>query len=113
MIEMKRQIIFCGDCQIEFDAVSKLLDEGWILDPSLTDGKPYRLENATVWPLVLYESEEEKPKLIEEEKVGEFDDVVDVKSVEFAEVAGLVKEGYVVQSIYAKNTIMVKRVEKK
>ncbi len=102
---MKRQIML-AETQADLNFVGGMLTEGWILDPELTDGKPYRLEANTVWPMILLEEGDVRPA---EKKAGEFDDVVDVKSAEFQEVAELVRQGYVVQSIYAKNTILIKR----
>lgn len=108
---MKRQTILATNFE-EYELVDTKLDDGWVLDPTLTDGKPYRLENVTVWPLVLYESEDEKPKPVSELKVGEFDDVGSLRDVPNADVDGLLKDGYVIYQIFSKNTILLKRSPK-
>jgi hypothetical protein len=105
---MNRRFILASD-QVQLDAATKLMAEGWEIAPEY-EGKPIRLEWSLVFPLVLYESEEERPQPVEEErKAGEFDDVEDVKSAEFTEVAELKKQGWTVQSLYAKNVLMIKR----
>lgn len=106
---MKRALIY-AQTQLDYDTLKEYLIKGWVLDPALTDGKPYRLENNTVWPLILYESEEEKPK--PEMKQGEFDSVIDVVDSPHAEVKDWVAKGYVVHAIYATKTILVKCKEK-
>ena len=108
---MKHCMMFCEN-QADFNAASKAMEqEGWLLDP-LFDSKPLRLEAAIVFPLVKYESEEEKPKAVEEVKAGEFDDVDDMKDVPNAEVSDLLKQGYQIQTIYQKNTILLKKKQK-
>ena len=103
---MKREIVLALNQQ-DLSRIQKLLDEGFVLDPTLTDGKPYRLDEATVWPLILYESEDEKPK--PEQSKGEFDDVEDLKDVPHSEVGEYLKQGYRIHVIYAKNTVLLKR----
>ncbi len=102
---MKRQIML-AETQADYNFVGGMFAEGWVLEPTLTDGKPYRLDNATVWPLVLYEEGDAKPIT---EKIGEFDDVEDLKDVPNSDVSELLKQGYKIQTIYQKNTILVKR----
>jgi hypothetical protein len=105
---MNRRFILASD-QVQLDAASKLLAEGGEIAPEY-EGKPIRLEWSLVFPLVLYESEEKRPQLeVEERKPGEFDDVEDVKSAEFSEVADLKKQGWIVQALYVKNVLMLKR----
>ena len=103
---MKREIVVADDTE-SMSYVANLLNQGYVLDPTLTANKPYLLENSTVWPLVLYENDGEKPK--PETKAGEFDDVVDVIEVQFGGVPDKIKEGYAVQTIYAKCIVMIKR----
>lgn len=105
---MKREIVVADDSE-SMMYVAKLLSEGYVLDPTLTRGTPYLLETSTVWPLVFYETVEERPK--PETKIGEFDNVVDVIEVQFGGVPDKIKEGYTVQTIYAKAVIMLKRQE--
>lgn len=107
---MKRGIFRC-ETQGEYRPLRDALDEGWILDPMLTSGKPYILENATIWPLVFYENDEEKPKTTEEKKLSEFDTVESFKDVPNAEVDALLKQGYIIYQIFSKNTILLKRKE--
>ena len=121
---MKRQTIMAKGVAIDigppmnsewvndYRLIDKLLLEGWVLDSTLTSGKPYVLDAVTVWPLVFYESEDEKPKAIEEVKLSEFSDVEDMKDVPNAEVSDLLKQGYQIQTIYQKNCIMLKRKQK-
>lgn len=104
---MKHILVFAND-QVGFDKANGCMAEGWELDPRF-DGKPLRMDAAVVFPLVLYESEEERPKPFEEVRKGEFDDVVSMRDVANGDVDGLLKEGYVIHSIYAKNTILLKR----
>ena len=104
---MKREIILCQS-QGDYDRARDLLGQGWEFDLRVSD-HPMHLDAGHVFALVLYESDAERPKPVEERKPGEFDDVVDVKSVEFPEVEAFVKQGYVVQSLYAKNVLMIKR----
>jgi len=93
----------------DYEAIKLQLDNGWTLDPILTDGKPYRLDESTVWPLVKFDTEQEAFQY-NTRKMGEFEDVVEVREVPHGEqVASLVKEGFTVQAIYSKSTIMVKR----
>lgn len=106
--EMKR-IIYRAETEKDYLMVTSYFSEGYVLDPFLTDGKPYRLDSVTIWPLVFYESDAEKPVVAVEEKKGEFEDVIDVKDATFDKVEELIKQGYTVQSIYAKSTILVKR----
>lgn len=105
---MKR-IIYRAETEKDYLMVTSYFSEGYVLDPFLTDGKPYRLDSVTIWPLVFYESDAEKPVVAVEEKKGEFEDVIDVKDATFDKVEELIKQGYTVQSIYAKSTILVKR----
>jgi len=90
------------DGSIKLRELDKLIEEGWTVE------KTYVLDNAAIFSLTLAEEGD-----VVEEKRGEFGDVVDVQSVDFNQVEEMVKKGYVVQSIYAKNTIMLKREMKK
>jgi len=108
---LKRQIAK-ADTAADYLAVSQLLSEGWVLDPILCpDGKPYRLDFTIVWPLVFYESEEEKSQIVEEKK-GEFDDVVSIVSVDIAEADKYLSQGYTLLDHYAKTVTLVKRKAK-
>jgi len=104
---LKRDLFFVND-QFTLNFVKQKLAEGWVLDPTF-ESKPLRMDAATIFPLVLYEPNDEKP--IDEDKPGEFDGVVSLKEAPNAEVDNLLKEGYVIQAIYAKSTILVKRKE--
>jgi len=107
---MKRTIILASE-QDDYNSVQRSLDNGYVLDPAIHRGEPFGLENGIVYHLVFYENEDEKPKLEEEKKIGEFDDVEDMKDVPNAEVSDLLKQGYRIQIIYQKNTILLKRKE--
>lgn len=112
---MKRKLVFCND-QFTLNLLSTDLEGGWILDPAY-DAKPLRLDNAVIFPLVLYEDDLERAyadeqKASAEVKVGEFDGVVSLRDVPNAEVDPLLKDGYVIQAIYAKSTILLKRQAK-
>lgn len=98
MVETK--IMFCMD-QNDFEIVNAELQKGWILNPNIYDGKPLRLEAAVVYHLAKY-SEEELTELNQKEEI------VSVKSVDLNEVDDLLKEGYVVKELYAKNAVLVK-----
>jgi hypothetical protein len=109
---LKRQIVK-ADTAADYLAVSQFLSEGWVLDPILCpDGKPYRLDFAIVWPLVFYESEEEKPQIMEEKKAGEFDDVESIVSVDIAEADKYLSQGYTLLDHFAKTVTLVKRKPK-
>lgn len=108
---MKRSV-FRAETLQDYECLDELLEKGWVLDPVLTDGKPYRLDALTIWPLVFYEKEEERPTAMEEMKAGEFDDVVDFKDVPNTDVQLALNEGYVIHAIYQKNTILVRRKTK-
>jgi hypothetical protein len=77
-------------------------DLGYVLDPLL--GKPVVAGDSVHYLLVKYELEEEKPKT-----VSEFSDVISLKEAPNAEVDTYLNQGYQVQAIYAKATVMVKR----
>ncbi len=111
---MKR-IIIRAETQDDYEkSVQSYLDNGYVLDQSIAS-HPMVLENHTVWPLILYEKEEEKPK--EEKKVGEFDDILDVATIDNEGqsqthetiLSQRIKEGWTVYAIYQKNVIVVKR----
>lgn len=103
---MKR-VFLLAETQTDYANILTHFKEGFVLDPEL---KLIKLDNATVWPLIQYESEEEKPK--PETKQGEFDSVTDVVDSPHAEVKDWVAKGYVVHAIYATKTILVKCKEK-
>lgn len=108
---MKRLMLYCFDVPT-FSEVANLLSEGWIMD-SLFESKPIRMDNAVAFPLVLYESEEEKPKEVaEERRPGPLEDVVEVLNVDSFDVAKKYAEGYRVHEIYAKTVTMIRRTEK-
>jgi len=105
---MKR-CIFLASGQDEYTSVQRILDRGWVLDPAIHRGEPFGLEASIVYHLVFYEGEE-KPKL--EEKLGDFNGVTSLKDVPNAEVDALLEQGYIIHTVYAKNTILLKRKEK-
>jgi len=94
---MKYRILLIKD-KADLDVVNRSTDEGW------TPMKAY--SNNDSYIIQLSQGEEE-------EKRGEFDDVIDVKAVDFDDVGDMVIRGYIVQSIYAKNVIMIRRMEVK
>jgi len=107
---MKR-LLLVAQIQAEYTVVQTYLDKGWQLNPLfVSDSKPYRLDTSTVWPLILYESEDEKPT--PEFKPGEFDDVTDIKEASHNEVGQWIAKGYMVQRIDAKQTVLVLRSPK-
>jgi len=103
---MKRQIIVATTPEA-YTLVSQRLSDGWVLDPTIHRGEPFGLEASIVYHLVLYESEDEKPK--PEEKLGDFNGVTSLKDVPNAEVDALLEQGYIIHTVYAKNTILLKR----
>jgi len=103
---MERRIWFCTD-QPAFNEVNRLLEQGWVLDPDIYDGRPIRLENSVVYHLVKYEEGEEPVEA--EGPAGKFDGVVSVRSVPLNEVDELLAEGYEVVELYAKTATLIKR----
>lgn len=101
-------IVLYVDGDGKTEKLNQYLAEGWVLHPEV---RTVTLDVAAIYHLVRYtEVEQLALEALEVEvKRGEFEDVVDVKSAEFPEVEGLVKEGYVVQSLYAKNVLLIKR----
>lgn len=101
---MKRAIIHIASSHGLSDLLN-LLDQGYVLDPQL---KIVRLDTCAIYHLIKYEEGEEP---VEQEKKGEFDDVVDVKQVSFEEVSSMISQNYRVYNIYAKHVIMVKEAK--
>ena len=99
---MIHRLIYAAN-QKELDSVQTLLTNGYELDPEYA--KPIHMELALVYPLVLYESEEERPKPVDESKPSEFDDVLETREIPH----GLVPEGFRVHAVYQKNLIVVRR----
>lgn len=107
---MEAKILFAGN-QSAFDEVNEHFEKGWVLNPSVYDGKPCRLENAIVYHLVRY-SEEEKAQL-EKEGIGPGEPkIIDVKGVSFPEVEDLIAKGFEVHQIYSKNVVLTKKLER-
>lgn len=124
---------FLATVNVTYTELDKLLADGWILDPWLNGGKPYRLDAAMVWPLIKFDSQEEKdaqvkaraeeekrlgevaasvyPETEEQRKLGPLEDVCDVITVEPTQVAEKYKQGYRVQEVYAKSVTMIRRAE--
>ncbi|MBA7646859.1 hypothetical protein ES703_54625 [subsurface metagenome] len=88
-----------------YDQVVQLLDDGWILDPNIYKGAPMRLEEAIVYHLIKFSQDELAAKA--KEKTLE-PQIVDIKKVPHDEVEALVKQGYKVETIYAKDVVLVK-----
>jgi len=89
------------------ESVNRELNNGWILDP-LFNSKPIRLENAVIYHLAKF-TEEELMELQEEPVESE---IVSVRSVGLDGVDELLKEGYTVHALYAKNAVLVKKEAK-
>lgn len=87
------------------DKLSKMFNDGWILDP-LFNSKPIRLENAVIYHLIKYSPEEKTEFEASEAKVES------VKSVGYEQVDELIKQGYQPRDYYAKIVIMIKMEEK-
>lgn len=100
---MYRLIHFCIN-QPNFNTVCDLFKEGWILDPSIYDGKPLRLENGVVYHLVKYE-EGEAP--VEEAEAR----IESIKSVAINEADEWLAQGYEVKDTFAKTVTLVKLSE--
>jgi len=94
--------------QKEYDVVNNAFEAGWVLDPDMYGGKPVRLENAVIYHLVQYESEDEKP-VVEEEIEQE---IISIQSVPINEADRLVQAGYVLKDTFAKTVTLVKYAEK-
>jgi len=88
-----------------YDQVVQLLADGWILDPNIYKGVPMRLETGIVYHLIKYSEEELAARAREKELEPQ---IVDVKKVPHDEVEALVKQGYKVETIYAKDVVLVK-----
>jgi len=88
----------------DFDVINVLLNEGWILNPSIYGGKPLRLDNAVVYHLIKYTPEE----VFELSQVEPEDQIVSVRKVEHEQVDQWIKKGYQVREIYANHTVLVK-----
>ena len=102
---MKRAILLANDI-IGFYFVKKHFEEGWVLDPTIYGGKPLRLENAAVYHLVLYESEDEKPQPKKEKKI------ISIKSLAIEDADDWLTRGYEVLDRYSKTVTVGKYGEK-
>jgi hypothetical protein len=109
---LKRNFLLASD-QIQLDAATKLLDEGWEFDP-LYEGKPIRLEWSLVFPLILYESDLERDLAVAAqekaaEKTGDLEDVESIVSVDINAADEKLRDGYRVLEAFAKTVTLVKR----
>lgn len=82
-----------------------LFKDGWKLDRQFSDNPLPTLDGHSL----IYFLIKMDPKLKAEKPMGAFDDVESLRSVPNDEVDSLLKEGYVIHTIYAKNTILIKR----
>jgi len=98
---MKRKILLCND-QTHFSTVREILEEGWVLDPGVYDGKPMRLDNAIVYHLVKYVEGEEPSEVVEPR-------VESIKSVAINEADEFLAEGYEIKDTFAKTVTLIKR----
>lgn len=105
---MNRKFLIASD-QVALDKAAELLANGWEFAPEY-EGEPIRLEWSLVFPLVLYESEEERPKaVVEERNPGEFEDVDSIISVDINAADEKLCDGYRVLEAFAKTVTLVKR----
>ena len=100
---VERKIMFCTLAS-DYGLVNEQMQKGWILNPEIYAGKPLRLDNAVVYHIVKY-TEEEMVELNKKEEI------VSVKSVDLNDVDALLKEGYTVKELYAKNAVLIKKGE--
>lgn len=89
----------------DFDRVSNLMDEDYVLDPDIYGGKPLRLENAVVYHLIKY-GEGERPVESTEPTV---ETVVEVKIGNDPEVVKTwIGKGFRVKAFYSGKVQLVK-----
>ncbi|GAI96063.1 unnamed protein product, partial [marine sediment metagenome] len=91
--------------EFALDEIVTLLDQGWILDPNIYKGAPMRLEEAIIYHLIKFTPEELAAKAKEKQLEPQ---IVDVKKVPHEEVKDLVKQGFKVETLYAKDVVLVK-----
>ena len=103
---MERKIVFC-QAQSEYDKVAKLFLEGWVLDRMIYDGKPMRLECATVYHLIKYDEKEIEE--LRKEFMEEVEQIRSIQSVPLNEADALIKKGYEVLQTYQKTVTLVKK----
>jgi len=89
---------------IELSKLIDALSDGYILDP-MFNSKPLRLENSVIYHIAKFTEEE----LAELEKEPVESKIVSVRSVELDGVDELLKEGYTVHALYAKNAVLTKK----
>ncbi|MBA7652698.1 hypothetical protein ES703_60537 [subsurface metagenome] len=100
---------FTDETDEAFKNLTTAIQEGWRLDPTFyqTAGRPQpmRLENAVIYHLIKYSAEELASMAKEKDLEPQ---IIDVKKVPHDEVKDLVKQGYRVKEIYAKDVVLVK-----
>jgi len=99
---MERKILLCND-QTHFSTVREILEEGWVLDPSIYDGKPMCLENAIVYHLVKYGEGEEPSEIVEPL-------IESIKSIAINEADEFLAKGYEIKDAFAKTVTLIKHM---
>lgn len=102
---MPERKIILAVTQANYDAVAELLSQGWILDTRMYNGRPMRLQAATVYHLIKF-SDEELAAMAKEKELEP--QILSVKRVSHDEVDALIEQGYTVKDTYAKDVVLVK-----
>jgi hypothetical protein len=102
---MPERKIVLAKTQEDFGEVVKLVDQGWLLDSAMYEGRPLRLEDAVVYHLIKFSAEELAAMAKEAELEPE---IISMVKVPYDKVDELLEKGYKVKDTYAKDVVLTK-----